>query len=36
MSSLGTLRKAINPDFMGTTAISGAAAEPVSMQETLN
>ena len=32
----GTLRKARNADFMGTTAISGAAAEPVGMQETLN
>jgi hypothetical protein len=32
----GTLHKAINPDFMGTTAIPGAAAEPVSTQETQN
>jgi hypothetical protein len=36
MAPHGTLHKARNADFMGTTAISGAAAEPVSMQETLN
>ena len=36
MAAYGTLRKARNADFMGTIAISGAAAEPVGMQETLN
>jgi hypothetical protein len=36
MSAYGTLRKARNTHFMGTTAISGAPAEPVSVQETLN
>jgi hypothetical protein len=36
MGAYGTLHKARNADFMGTTAISGAAAEPVGMRETLN
>ena len=36
MSPYGTLHKARNADFMGTTAISGAAAETVGMRETLN
>jgi hypothetical protein len=36
MAAHGTLRKERNADFTGATAISGAAAEPVSTQETLN
>ena len=32
----GTLHKARNADFMGSAAISGAAAEPFGMRETLN
>src|SRR5262249_56882545 len=36
MGHHGTLHKARNADFMGTTVISRAAAEPVNTQETLN
>jgi hypothetical protein len=36
MATHGTVHKARNVDFMGTTAISGAAAKPVSTQEALN
>jgi hypothetical protein len=36
MAAHGTLRKARNADFTGATAISGAATEPVSTEETLN
>jgi hypothetical protein len=36
MSHLGTLHKARNAYFTGTTAVSGVAAEPVSTQEMLN
>src|SRR5262245_29452596 len=36
MAHHGTLHKARSADFMGTTVISRAVAEPVSTQETLN